>query len=123
MFSRSLCNFGLVVKLCSQLLLDWPEKALACTRVKAHLVVILCPVHAQKSLGCTRAHLVLILGTQAANSVNLIAQGIDPTDPSLVSDELILTTSFEVITDCVVQAGSLTAFRVYRWADAQQYKR
>ena len=65
---------------------------------------------------------VLLLGTQFSNSLQLMSQGIDPADPSQISDQLILTTAFEVITDCVVQAGGLTAFRVYRWADAQQYK-
>lgn len=66
---------------------------------------------------------VLLLGTQFSNSLTLLSQGIDPSDPSQISDQLILKTAFEVITDCVIQAGGLTAFRVYRWADAQQYKR
>lgn len=44
-------------------------------------------------------------------------------DPSQVADERILSTAFEVISDVVVQAGGLTAFRIYRWADAQQYRR
>jgi hypothetical protein len=53
--------------------------------------------------------------------VTLLAQGIDPTDPSMISDERILTSAFELIVDIAVQAGGLTAFRIYRWADARRY--
>lgn len=64
---------------------------------------------------------LLILSTQLYVSLQLVAQGIDPTDPSMVSDEIILRTVFEVATDVTVQALVLTAFRVFRWWDAQQY--
>lgn len=38
------------------------------------------------------------------------------------ADTQILSTAFELICDCGVQAAQLTAFRLYRWADAQKYK-
>lgn len=66
---------------------------------------------------------MLLLSTQLSTAVTLAAQGINAMDPSQVADERILSTAFEVISDVVVQAGGLTAFRIYRWADAQQYRR
>ena len=64
----------------------------------------------------------LILCTQLATSVALAQQGLDPLLPSAEADYRLLSTAFEVITDVVVQAVGLTAFRLYRWQDAQRYK-
>ena len=65
---------------------------------------------------------LLLLASQANAALVLLAQGVDPLGASSEADRLTLTTAFEVITDCTVQATGLTAFRVYRWWDAQQYK-
>ena len=64
----------------------------------------------------------LILCTQLATSVALAQQGLGPLLPSAEADYRLLSTAFEVITDVVVQAVGLTAFRLYRWQDAQRYK-
>lgn len=66
---------------------------------------------------------VLLLGSQANGAVQLLALGVNPLDASREADRLAITTAFEVITDVLVQAGGLTAFRVFRWWDAQQYTR
>jgi len=68
---------------------------------------------------------MLLLCTQLVTFVTLTAQGIDALDPADVlakGEATILTTADEVIFDVIVQATGLTAFRVYRWKDAQQYK-
>lgn len=64
----------------------------------------------------------LLLASQANAAFVLALQGVDPLAASTEADRVTITTAFEVITDVLVQAGALTAFRVYRWADAQQYK-
>ena len=66
---------------------------------------------------------VLLLCTQFDYSASLLTQGVDPFEASREADYRTLTTAFEVITDVSVQAVGLTAFRIYRWADAQQYKK
>ena len=74
---------------------------------------------------------VLLFSTQLATYVSLSSQGLDPytvpttdgIDNLAAADTQILKTAFEVICDVVVQAGGLTGFRIYRWADARQYKR
>lgn len=66
---------------------------------------------------------VLLLCTQLVTYVTLTAQGIDALDPVDVlakGESTILTTADEVIFDVIVQATGLTAFRVYRWWDAQK---
>lgn len=65
---------------------------------------------------------LLLLGTQATTSVALAERGLDPLVASEQADFLVLARLFEVITDVVVQAGALTAFRLYRWADAQGWR-
>ena len=62
---------------------------------------------------------VLLLATQCNTFVSLAAQGIDPLGPSPQADEKVLISAFEIICDVIVQATSLTAFRVFRWYDAQ----
>ena len=64
---------------------------------------------------------VLLLGAQANAALQLLAMGVDPLAASREADRLTITTAFEVITDVLVQATGLTAFRIYRWYDAQQY--
>ena len=70
---------------------------------------------------------VLIFATQLSLYVSLSSQGLDPytiptqagVDGNFAADRQILTTAFELICDCSVQAVQLTLFRLYRWADAQ----
>jgi len=70
---------------------------------------------------------VLIFATQLSLYVSLSSQGLDPytipsqagVDGNFAADRQILTTAFELICDCSVQAVLLTLFRLYRWADAQ----
>ena len=62
---------------------------------------------------------VLLLSTQASTFVSLASQGIDPLGPSPQADEMVLTNAFEIICDVAVQAAGLTAFRIFRWYDAQ----
>ena len=62
---------------------------------------------------------LLLLSTQLATAVSLLAQGIDPIGASQEADVAALRGVYEVLIDVVVQASSLTAFRVFRWADAQ----
>jgi len=70
---------------------------------------------------------VLILSTQLLTSISLSSQGLDPytvptaagVDQLAQADMQILSTTFEVVIDVVVQAVFMTFFRLYRWADAQ----
>jgi len=73
---------------------------------------------------------VLIFSTQASLFVSLSSQGLDPyTVPTTEgidslerADTQILQTAFELIIDVIVQATSLTLFRLFRWTDGQSYK-
>ena len=54
--------------------------------------------------------------------VTLTAEGLEPfLGASLAVDYRLIGIANEVIVDVAVQALSLTAFRLYRWWDAQQY--
>ena len=69
---------------------------------------------------------MLLFSTQLVTYVTLTAHGIDALDPVDVlakGESTILTTADEVLFDVLVQFGGLTAFRIFRWWDAQQYKR
>ena len=60
---------------------------------------------------------------RVTTSATLAQRGLDAYSPSTEADMILLTSAFEVICDVVVQATALTAFRLYRWADGQQYRR
>ena len=62
---------------------------------------------------------ILLLSTQLATFVTLSDKGIDPTLPSPEAGLEVIRRGFEVICDIVVQCVGLTAFRVFRWGDAQ----
>jgi hypothetical protein len=62
----------------------------------------------------------LILGTQMETYVSLVSRGIDPLAPSYEADVAALSHAFEIASDVAVQATGLTAFRVFRWWDAQE---
>ena len=64
---------------------------------------------------------VLLLSSQLDTSVSLSLSGVDPLGASEEADIRALTTAFEVLVDVAVQAVGLTAFRIFRWAEAQQY--
>ena len=93
---------------------------------------------------------ILVLSTQIVTAATLTQRGIDPTIPSAEADyevrkkalvlhpllaynlslrdafgyriapSQVLTRAFEVICDVTVQAVGLTAFRLFRWSDAQR---
>ncbi len=64
---------------------------------------------------------VLLLCTQFATYSTLSAAGIDPVDTSSAALDLRLSSvASEVVADVAVQAVGLTAFRTFRWWDAQQ---
>ena len=62
---------------------------------------------------------MLVLSTQLVTAVALSERGIDYTVPSTEADYEVIRRGFEVICDIAVQAVGLTAFRLYRWRDAQ----
>ena len=64
---------------------------------------------------------VLLLASQLDTTVALYASGVDPLGTSAEADYRALTTAFEVLVDVAVQAAGLTAFRIFRWAEAQAY--
>ena len=55
--------------------------------------------------------------------VTFSAEGLEPfLGASLAVDFRLTGIANEVIVDVIVQAVSLTAFRIFRWWDAQQYE-
>ncbi len=66
---------------------------------------------------------MLLLSTQVAVFVALTQRGLDPSTAGLgidpVADYEVIRRGFEVLCDIAVQCVGLTAFRIYRWKDAQ----
>ena len=68
---------------------------------------------------------MLLLCTQFTTFVSFSLQGLDyygPLGASREADMQIISTAFELICDVAVSAVGLTAFRLYRWRDAQDYR-
>jgi hypothetical protein len=63
---------------------------------------------------------MLLLGTQVHTYLALSAVGLEPfLGASREVDVILINIANSVVIDVVAQASSLTAFRVYRWWDAQ----
>jgi len=62
-----------------------------------------------------------VLATQLTTYVSFSAAGLEPVyGSSDIGDMRLARITDEVILDSVVQGVALTAFRVFRWADARR---
>ena len=66
---------------------------------------------------------ILLLSTQVSTFVALTERGLDPSTAGLgidpAADLEVIRRGFEATCDIAVQCVGLTAFRIYRWRDAQ----
>jgi hypothetical protein len=63
---------------------------------------------------------MLLLGTQIHTYLELSAVGLEPfLGASREVDVILINIANSVVIDVLAQASSLTAFRIYRWWDAQ----
>jgi len=63
---------------------------------------------------------MLLLGTQIHTYLELSAVGLEPfLGASREVDVILINIANSVVIDVVAQASALTAFRIYRWWDAQ----